>query len=104
MRASPPDIGASEATPQLAGALGLGVNLRCAPCAAGVKVTRAPSQSRQCGEESQALIRHFLCAPRLVRELTRSSSRTSREEDAQIHPERTVEVVLEGEGESLRRR
>lgn len=76
MRSSP---SASEETPQLAG-----LRFECEVSTVhrvllGVKVTRAPSQSRQCGEESQALIRHLSCAL-LVWENIRSLSRSRGEE------------------------
>lgn len=111
VRSSPPDIGASEKTPQLAGLRFFffffwGVwSLHCAPCAAGVKVTCAPSQSRQCGEESQALIRLFSCAPRLVWEnicpvsRTREGRNASEIDRAITITEAQAQPVV-GEGES----
>ncbi len=66
-------------------------------------MTCAPSQSRQCGEESQALIRYFSCALRLVWENICSVSHTrgeERERDGQSNNNNrgsTQPVVGEGE-------
>lgn len=80
-----------------------GLGVKSPLCAAGVKVTCAPSQSRQCGEESQALIRYFSCALRLVWENICSVSHTrgeERERDRQSNNRNRVSTQpVVGEGE-----
>lgn len=80
------------------------VAVKSSLCAAGLKVTCAPSQSRQCGEESQALIRYFSCALRLVWEDICSVSHTrggnAREIDRQSNNRNRVSTQpVVGEGE-----
>lgn len=80
-----------------------GLGVKSSLFAVGVKVTCAPSQSRQCGEESQALIRYFSCARRLAWENICSVSHSRGEErgrDRQSNNRNRVSTQpVVGEGE-----
>lgn len=70
-------------------------------------MTCAPSQSRRCGWESQALIRYFSCALRLVWDYIRSVSDTRGEEPERDrrgnHRNRLPSLPVVGEGEFWRK-